>query len=234
MCFGQQPSWCHFVAERDDRGREKEEKKMGRRWGTRRYHWLGLCTLHFPLRKGIFWARRSHSAAPGLREDGAEEQPGHQHIPPHSATRKITRQPMESLQGDKHEIPTQMGGMDVVMAKGEVLAITHSDRLRVPQGLIYSFLSEQRWEQWPGMSQFQNLTLQWYVSSKSTVHGVVMTIFRKKRHSINNEKTLNITVCTKSVLHVWYGRCGPVVSTCCHPSSFLISWGNQNASTLQI
>lgn len=35
----------------------------------------------------------------------------------------------EPARGQKHEIPTQMGGMDLVMAKEEVPAIAHSDRL---------------------------------------------------------------------------------------------------------
>lgn len=61
-------------------GEMKEEegrRRRGRQWGTRRYQWPRLCTLHFPLRKGVCWAKRTHSAASGLGEDSAEEQPGH-------------------------------------------------------------------------------------------------------------------------------------------------------------
>lgn len=88
---------------------------------------------------------------PGLREDGAEEQPGHRRFPPapHSATRKITRRPTGSLQGDKHGIPTQMGGMDVVMAKGEVLAIAHSDGLEYHEdSSVLSCLSRDGSNDW--------------------------------------------------------------------------------------
>lgn len=65
---------CYQAAER--RGeRRGGRRRRGRRWGTRRYHWARLCTLHFPLRKRDCWAKQTHSVAPGPGEDIAEEQP---------------------------------------------------------------------------------------------------------------------------------------------------------------
>lgn len=128
MCFGRQPSWCHFVAERDDRGRERR-RKNGETAKNQEVSLTRIMYTPFPPQKGNPLGQTKPFSCPwpeGRRCRGAARTPAHS---PYSATRKITRRPTGSLQGGKHEIPTQMGGMDVVMTKGEVPAITHSDRL---------------------------------------------------------------------------------------------------------
>lgn len=93
-------SWRGFIKQHMD---ERRGRRRGWLWGTRSYHWPGLRTLHFPLRKEVCWAKLTHSAALGLGEDSAEEQPGRRHV-----SSRNTRHVKDDIPTSKEAVSTKM------------------------------------------------------------------------------------------------------------------------------